>query len=39
MSEYENMRAADIMVEALIDWKVIPFLVYQVMASMGLWKH
>src|SRR3954468_6575719 len=22
MSEYENMRAADIMVEALIDWKV-----------------
>jgi pyruvate dehydrogenase (quinone) len=31
MSEYENMRTADIVAEALLDWKVDVIFGYQAM--------
>jgi hypothetical protein len=31
MSEYENMQTADIMAEALLDWKVEVILAYAAM--------
>jgi len=39
MSQYENMRTADIVAEALIDWNVNVIFALQVTALMVLLKH